>query len=216
VEPKDFALKGDICYSKSPTQIFTAADAYLVCVQGRSAGVFAAIPPEYRQLPLIDHSGKLIMPGLCDLHTHAPQYSFRALGMDLELLDWLNTHAFPEEAKYADLAYAEKAYRALVRDLQKGPNTRICFFATIHADATILLMDLLEQSGLVSMVGKVNMDRNTPGSLCEKSAEASADATRKWLLQCMQNSGAYKNTRPILTPRFIPSCSDELFVLLSG
>lgn len=30
--------------------------------------------------------------------------------MDLELLDWLNTITFPQEAKYADLSYAKKAY----------------------------------------------------------------------------------------------------------
>jgi guanine deaminase len=73
-------------------------------------------------------------------------------------------------------------------------------------------MDLLEESGLVSFVGKVNMDRNCPENLREAEpgktgAEASLTATREWLEQC----GAYQNTRPILTPRFIPSCSDELF-----
>jgi guanine deaminase len=91
--------------------------------------------------------------------------------------------------------------------LKKGPNTRFCFFATIHGPATLLQMDLLEESGLAGFAGKVNMDRNCPGDLREKDAEASLAATREWLGLCEK----YRNVRPILTPRFIPACSDELF-----
>jgi guanine deaminase len=132
--------------------------------------------------------------------------------MDLELLEWLETRTFPEEARYGDIEYARRAYTLLVEDLKKGPNTRFCFFATLHVPATLLLMDLLEESGLVSFVGKVNMDRNCPENLRENGAEASLAATREWLERC----GAYQNTRPILTPRFIPSCSNELFRGLGG
>ncbi len=39
----------------------------------------------------------LITPGD---HVHAPQYTFRGIAMDLELLDWLNTYTFPEESNY--------------------------------------------------------------------------------------------------------------------
>ena len=85
-------LKGDICYSKNLKELETRPDSYLVCVEGVCRGVFSAIPPEYAGLPLLDCSGKLIVPGLTDLHIHAPQYTFRGLGMDLELLDWLNTY----------------------------------------------------------------------------------------------------------------------------
>jgi guanine deaminase len=168
------------------------------------------MPEEYASLPLINYGGKLIIPGLTDLHTHAPQYGFRALGMDLELLEWLETRAFPEEARYGDIEYARRAYSLLVEDLKKGPNTRFCFFTTIHVPAVILLMDLLEESGLVSFVGKVNMDRNCPENLREggeNNPETSLTATREWIRLC----GKYQNTRPILTPRFIPSCSDGLF-----
>jgi guanine deaminase len=72
-------------------------------------------------------------------------------------------------------------------------------------------MDIMEASGLVSMVGKVNMDRNCPGSIREADAETSAAQTIRWLEQC----AVYKNTRPILTPRFIPSCTDALMGKLS-
>jgi guanine deaminase len=63
-------------------------------------------------------------------------------------------------------------------------------------------------------VGKVNMDRNSPDCLCEKGAEASLTATREWLRLALEKN--WKNTAPILTPRFIPSCSDELMTGLSA
>lgn len=81
---------------------------------------------------LIDYGDCLIVPGLIDLHIHAPQFAYRGLGMDMELLDWLNEHAFPEEAKYADEDYAKKAYGMLVEDMKKGATTRACIFASRH------------------------------------------------------------------------------------
>ena len=55
--------------------------------------------------------------------------------MDLELLDWLNTHTFVEEAKYQELDYAEKAYDIFAEDMLKSPTTRACVFGTIHNEA---------------------------------------------------------------------------------
>ena len=202
-----FVLKGDFCWSKGPEAVETLRGAYLVSVDGISQGVFPALPEQYRDLPLLDHSGRLIVPGLTDLHVHAPQYTFRGLGMDLELLEWLDTVTFPEESRYADLAYARAAYTKFVEDLRRGPDTRACIFATAHAGATELLMDLLDEAGLSTMVGKVNMDRNCPESLCEESAERSAADTVAWL---ESSAGKSRHTKPILTPRFIPSCTDEL------
>lgn len=92
----------------------------------------------------------------------------------MELLDWLETNTFPEEAKYRDLDYAKEAYGIFSENLKKSATTRACIFATIHKEATLLLMDLLEQSGLCTLVGKVNMDRNCPDYLSEASAQNSA------------------------------------------
>ena len=215
MEKKSFFLKGDICWSSSPRTLESAENCYLLCEDGKSGGVFREIPKQFAGLPVTDHTGKLIIPGLTDLHTHAPQFAFRALGMDLELLDWLKTHTFPEEGKYRDLQYARDAYGLFIENVRKGPNTRLCVFATVHVPATLLLMDMLEESGLVSLVGKVNMDRNCPDYLTEAGAEGT---TGEWLETFFkaQKEGRYKNTAPILTPRFIPCCSDELMKSLAG
>ena len=204
---KSFIIKGDICWSKSMTELSTVENGYLVCVQGKSSGVFKELPAEFASLPLLDYTGKLVIPGMVDLHIHAPQYAFRGLGMDLELLDWLKKYTFPEEAKYADPEYAEKAYGIFVDRLKNSATTRASIFATVHRGATILLMDKLEAAGLVTYVGKVNMDRDAPDNLKEPSADYSAFDTFGWINKIQ---GRYENTMPILTPRFLPSCSDYL------
>jgi guanine deaminase len=207
VRNNGFILRGDLCWSGGPGRIETRAGACVACRDGKSAGVFAEPPREYASFPVIDRRGKLIIPGLTDLHMHAPQFGFRALGMDMELLEWLERRAFPEEAKFADPAYARLSYGALTAHLKKGPNTRICLYGTIHTEAVLILMDLLEESGLICYAGKVNMDRNCPEYLREESASASLKATRAWLEALEGRSGRVK---PILTPRFIPSCSGGL------
>ena len=200
-------LKGNICFSKTPKHLETVENGYLICEDGVSKGVFRELPEKYAGIPVTDYGDNLIIPGLVDLHIHAPQYNFRALGMDLELLDWLNEHTFPEESNYAELEYAEKAYRYFVEDLKQGATTRASIYATIHVPATVRLMEMLEESGLVTLVGKINMDRNSPDILCEESAVKSIADTVYWV-ESVQ--GRFQNTSPILTPRFIPSCTDEL------
>ena len=203
----DFVLKGHICYSEGKNELITQESAYVVCIDGKSKGVFSELPQQYAALPLIDYGDCLIVPGMTDLHIHAPQYAFRGMCMDLELMEWLNRYTFPEEEKYSDLAYAEKAYGIFVNALKAGATTRAVIFATRHRPATECLMDLMEQSGLVSYVGKVNMDREATDALVEESAEKSAYTTFGWINAVKDKS---LNTKPILTPRFIPSCTDRL------
>ena len=206
--PRSFILRGTVCQSASPAEVEVREDACAVCVDGVSHGVFAAdaLPGAYAGLPVVECGDALVVPGLVDLHIHAPQYAFRALGMDLELLEWLNERAFPEEARYADMGYAERAYGIFAEDLRRGPTTRAAVFGTLHADATLALMRALERSGLVCRVGKVSMDRNSPDYLVE--GPDAADAARRWL-DAVAGEGLTR-TEPIITPRFTPSCSDAL------
>ena len=140
-----FALKGTICYSKNQKELVFHENSYVVCENSLCAGIFSQLPAEYKDIPVEDMGDRLIIPGFTDLHLHAPQYAYRGTGMDLELLDWLNTITFPQEAKYADLSYAKKAYSIFVDDLKHSFTTRACIFATLHRPATELLMDMLDE-----------------------------------------------------------------------
>ena len=203
----DFVIKGNICQTREPSRLDLHEGAYAVCVNGVSMGIFDKLPEEYAGLPLYDYGDSLIFPGMVDLHVHAPQYAFRGMCMDLELMEWLGRYTFPEEEKYEDLEYAERAYGMFVDALKNSATSRSCIFATRHRFSTELLMDLMEKSGLVSYVGKVNMDREASEALTEKSAEISAYTTFGWINSVKDK---YENTKPILTPRFIPCCTDKL------
>ena len=207
---KSFALKGDILYSKSLNKVSQHENSYLVCVDGKSEGVYKKLPAKYKGIKIYDYSGYLIIPGLVDMHLHAPQYIFIGLHMDMKLLDWLNEYTFPAESKYKSLSFAKKAYDIFVKDLTLTSTTRFSMFATIHNEATLYLMNELEKTGFKGYVGKVNMDRNSPKYLIEKT-DKSVKNTLEWLDACED----FKNIKPIITPRFIPSCSDKLMGELS-
>ncbi len=97
--------------------------------------------------------------------------------------------------------------------MRKSASTRACILQrSIKRQRSYLWID--GKSGLSTMIGKVNMDRNSPDYLRELSAEESEEATREWLKMATDKN--YDHTRPILTPRFIPSCTDELMERLKG
>lgn len=204
---ESFVLRGNICHTPTPDALELVEGGYIVCVDGYSKGVFKTLPSEYSALELTDYGDRLIFPGMIDLHIHAPQYAFRGMCMDLELMDWLNRYTFPEEEKYEDLEYAKRAYSLFTDALKHGATARACIFATRHREATELLMEMMEQSGLVSYVGKVNMDREASERLTEESAEASAFTTFAWI---NATKDRFEHTKPILTPRFVPCCTDKL------
>ena len=203
---RSFILHGDIVYTAADRSLVLCPESYLVCESGICRGVFDTVPERYAALPLCDYSGKLIFPGMVDLHVHAPQYAYRGMGMDMELLDWLNTYAFPEERKYREFDYADRAYDIFAEAMKHSATTRAVIFGTIYRQTDELLMEKMENTGIVSYVGKVNMDRNAPAIITEKPARSVASAER----YINNTSGKFSNTYPILTPRFVPSCSDEV------
>ena len=209
---RNLILKGNICHTPEKDRLEIREDAYVVCGEGLCRGIFDTIPDKYLGMEIIDCAGKLIIPGLVDLHTHAPQFAYRGTGMDEELMGWLERYAFPEESRYADTGYAARAYGIVTEKLKRGATTRVVMFATIHPEATLILMDCMEKSGVVSYIGKVNMDRNASPELTEESAARSAEDTRRFIRECA--SRGYRRTKPIITPRFVPCCTDELMEAL--
>lgn len=203
-------LHGTIVSSPVLGKLDITPGGYLVAEDGRITGVYAALPECYAGAAVEEYGQALILPAFCDMHLHAPQYPMLGTGMDLPLLDWLNTYTFPAEARFADPDYARDVYRKLAAELIENGTTRVCMFSSLHTEATWILMEELERAGLCGYVGKVNMDRNgLPGVLQEETAE-SIHETERWL----ERSGDFAHIHPILTPRFTPSCTDELMAWL--
>jgi len=138
------------------------------------------------------------------MHLHAPQYPMLGMGMDLPLMDWLKAYTFKTEARFADNDFAREAYSRLAAELVKNGTTRVCIYSSIHVDATLILMEELEKAGIGGFVGKVNMDRAS--GECQELTQDSKSDTLRWL----DESARFTRIRPILTPRFTPSCTNEL------
>lgn len=205
------AVKGNIIHTPSRQKFESYPNHYLLMQAGRVKEIIKELPSEQNFAKVEDYGDCLIVPGLMDIHTHAPQFAFRGIGMDLELLPWLEAYPFKEEARYEDQDYAKEAYGRFVNHMNKGATTRACVFATIHRETTKWLMEHLEASGLITYVGKVNMDRHSPKNLQESTQDACFQ-TEAWL----KSSFAYQRTKPIITPRFVPSCTEELMAFLGG
>ena len=196
-------LKGNILHAPSFGALEVVPEGCMVLEDGRIQGIYPALPERYAACPVTDYGRQLIMPSFADMHLHAPQYPMLGMGMDLPLLDWLDTYTFRTEARFEDLDYARRVYRRLARDLITSGTTRESAFASRHTDATLILMEELEKAGVTGYVGKVNMDRNA-GPSQEETAESLSE-TLRWLENCR-----FTNIRPILTPRFTPACTDGL------
>lgn len=169
-------------------------------------GVYTELPEELANEPITDYGDRLLIPAMNDMHVHAPQYRNQGLAMDLELLPWLQNYTFPEELKYADTAYAERMYSRFVRDLWRYGTMRVVAFASVHLESTKVLMRLLNKAGMGGLVGKVNMNRNCPEALQESVSDA-----RKACDELMREFDRDDSlVRPIMTPRFIPSCTPEM------
>ena len=180
--------------------------------RGRDARVpseFDALPEQYAGAEVRDFGDALLIPAMNDLHVHAPQYRNMGIAMDMELLPWLNTYTFPEEERYADLAYADYMYRRFVHDLWLHGTMRAAVFATTHADATCLLADLFAEAGMGAFIGLVGMDRNCPKALANSPKTAIRDMER-----LVAHMAGYERVNPIVTPRFIPACTPAMLQAL--
>ena len=202
-------LRGNIVSAPALGELEITERGYLAAEDGKILGVYPVLPEEYAAAPVEDWGDALILQSFADLHLHAPQYPMMATGMDLPLLDWLEAYAFPTESRCADEGYARALYRKLARDLVKNGTTRVCIFSSLHRPATLILMEELERAGIHGFAGKVNMDRNG-GKDLQESTEESMRETLRWLEECRN----FRSIHPMLTPRFTPSCTDELMAFL--
>ncbi len=200
--------KAHILYTKERSRFEVLENGYVaVDADGRVTGVAADLASlNAEDAEVVDFGDRLLIPAVNDMHVHASQYRNQGIAMDLELLPWLQNYTFPEEIKYADTGYAEQMYRRFVRDLWRFGTMRACVFATAHTDATRLLMHLFQEAGMGALVGKVAMDRNCPEGLTE-SVEKMMQGNEALIAEFNQPDAL---VRPIITPRFIPSCTPEM------
>lgn len=200
--------KAHIIYTPQRDHFEVVENGYVaVGDDGRISSVAASLNAlGCSEAKFVDFGNRLLIPAMNDVHVHAAQYHNQGIAMDLELLPWLEQYTFPEESKFSNADYAERIYRRFIHHLWRVGTMRSAVFATIHTEGTRRLMNLFKEAGMGALVGKVAMNRNCPKTLQEP--------VREWVSGMEQLAAAFSDSdglvRPIVTPRFIPSCTPDL------
>ncbi|MGX6992339.1 guanine deaminase [Vagococcus penaei] len=215
-------IKGTAFTSQSKTMVNSLVDV-LFCIneEGIIEKIISPEEPNYQQVLVAAKSdgilkelasSEYLLPGFIDLHVHAPQWPQAGLALDRPLHDWLNTYTFPLEAKYADVEFAEKVYSHLVDRLLSLGTTTALYFATVHKEASVVLAKTCATKGQRGLVGKVVMDHpnENPSYYRDASTEQALSDTEAFIQEVQElNQTTKQGVYPVVTPRFIPSCTDE-------
>ena len=206
--------KAHILFTKEKDHFEVFENGYIAVEDGIVLGVASNLKDlGCEGAEVVDFGDKLLIPAMNDMHVHAPQVHNQGVAMDLELLPWLQNYTFPEESKYADTQYAERMYRRFLHTQWLFGTMRSVVFGTVHTESTRILMKLYQEAGMGAMVGKVAMNRNCPEALCE-DVDAYVEGQER-LIKDFSNLSPLTShlsplVRPIITPRFVPSCTPEL------
>jgi guanine deaminase len=149
-----------------------------------------------------DYSGRLIMPGFFDTHTHYPQTEMIA-SYGAQLLEWLEKYTFPTESKFSDRNLADDVAGFFCEELLRNGTTTSGVFATIHPESVDALFVAAEKRDMCLVSGKVMMDRNAPAFICDSAESSYTDSAA--LIQRWHQKG---RARYAVTPRFAPTSTE--------
>ncbi|QCR33931.1 guanine deaminase [Lysinibacillus sp. SGAir0095] len=215
-------FQGTAFSSKSFSEVTILKD-YLYCIN-QNGIIEKLISPEDKQYEALlnEYEGKenfhrlsegeYVLPGFIDLHVHAAQWAQSGTALDLPLEEWLNAYTFPVEAKFSNLDFAQSVYEDLVKTLLANGTTTVLYFATVHKEASLLLAKICADLGQRGLVGKVVMDNveQCPDYYRDANTEIALKETEEFIIEVQQlNKQTKQGIFPVVTPRFIPSCTDE-------
>ena len=132
----------------------------------------AAIAQQFTSGQTIDATGKVVMPGLINTHTHAPMVLYRGLADDLALMDWLQKYIFPAEAKTVSPEFVRAGTRLAALEMIQSGTTAYAdmyYFEEEIARAT-------KEAGIRGVLGQTIIQFPVPDA--KTPAEGIARATR--------------------------------------
>jgi guanine deaminase len=170
--------------------------AVVVGGDGRIAAVGEFSPELAGGRDVVDHSGRLIVPGFIDPHIHFPQA--QVIGSyAANLLEWLNTYTFVEEQRFGDAAHATRIASAFFDELIRNGTTTAAAYCTVHPQSVDAFFTEAARRDMLMVGGKVMMDRNAPPALCDTPQRGYDDSKR--LIDSWHGKG---RAHYAITPRF--------------
>ncbi len=144
----------------------------------------------------------LIMPGLINTHTHAAMSFLRGLADDLPLMDWLEKHIFPIEAKLNEEIVYQSTLLSIAEMIRSG-TTSFCDMYLFSKEVA----RAIDESGIRGWVGEVLYDFPSP---CYGELENG--------ISYLQELFAEYKDNPLVTittdPHSVYTCSPELLTRL--
>jgi guanine deaminase len=209
--PHRVALRGDLLDFTAapawgeidPAGVRWRPDHWLLVEAGRIVGAQPADAPLAGDWERHDHSGRLILPGFIDTHVHSPQLDVIA-SYGTALLDWLETHTFPAEARYGDDTVAHEGAERFVDALIAHGTTSAVVFPTVHKRSVERLFEAAARRDMRLVAGKILMDRNAPPELRDDVDVAERECTE--LIERWHGHGRLAYA---VTVRFAPTSSPE-------
>ncbi len=181
----DIVIQGGTLLTLSPTMEIIH-DATLGITADRIT--FVGKDSRSRASKIIDARGCLVVPGLVNTHTHLPMVCFRGLADDLPLMDWLNHHIFPMEARFVNKKMVYDGSLLAMAEMILSGTTTFCdgyFFENQIAEA-------LHSCGMRAVVSQGFADFATPDNpKYEKMMAAAERFVKRWL-----------SHTPMITPAF--------------
>ena len=179
------------------------SDGAILVQDGRIAAVGDHADLARPDLTVIDHRPHLILPGFIDPHIHFPQAQVIA-SWGAQLLDWLQNYTFPEEARFADHAHAERLAGLFLDQLTAHGTTTAVAFCSSHKSSAAALFTAAHARDMAMVAGKVMMDRNAIPAVHDTAQSSHDDSAA--LIADWHGRG---RQRYAITPRFAITSTPE-------
>ena len=108
-------------------------------------------------ITVIDASGKIVMPGLINAHTHVAMALLRSISDDVPLMEWLNQHIWPIEGKMTSSDILIGAKLGILEMMLGGTTTFVDMYPYEEAVA-----EAAEYAGIRAVVSPCVMDFRMP------------------------------------------------------
>lgn len=195
----DSIIRGDyVLTMNEKMELFR--DGAVAVKDGKIEAVGSAenILKNYSSDTLIDGSGKVILPGFVNTHTHAAMVYFRGLADDLPLKEWLENHIWPAEGKWLSPQFIYDAVELACLEMLKAGVTMfndMYFFGDSAAEA-------VKKMGIRAVLGVGILDFPT----------VSAKTPDEYFLKAERFVQAYKGDElvtPCIAPHAVYTCGAE-------
>ncbi|MDE6955978.1 MAG: amidohydrolase family protein, partial [Oscillospiraceae bacterium] len=121
-------------------EAFTTLRDGFVAVEGTDISYVGPVRPQGSFDETIDCSGKVMMPGFVNCHTHIPMTLMRGYGGGHDLQSWLNDFIFPAEDRWDDRSLAAAAGLGLAEMIASG----VTCIADMYMGAEVIARQVMD------------------------------------------------------------------------